>query len=812
MGVRSLIKWLLCGISFFIASFLEAQPQMCPVNSNFSTGTLTHWYAYTGHFAGQGGSLATQTYDSTIAAPTGTVGAAFIPEYNFPAMNGVTVNTTPGVDQFGGFPTIPIINGYQYNYSVQVGSTAITSSAGGLYRGISYIINVPPGLPSKPYTMTYAYAMVLENGNHAPNQQPQFTATLNTSSGKIACADAFYFLPTVPGPGATGNVLDVAAATQQGFSLSSVPSPNNNGNAGETRNRVWTKGWTEVTFDLAPYRGQQVSLTFEADNCMPRGHFAYAYIALRNTCDGLNISGPLVACTNSTLNYSVPALANASYQWTVPADSNITSSGNSNIISVLPGNQIGFITVNEQNSCANLFDTIQVSTSPPTVAGSVNSNNAVCTHNNTTTLTLGGYTGNILSWLSSTNGSSWNTITNTTSTYTAINLDSTTQYKALVQNGIACSIDSSATAIITVSPLSVGGSLSPTNISICQGQNNGLPNISLSGNTGSVFNWQFSTDSIHWNNVNPIKKDSSYNINGLNKPTQLRAIINSGTCPADTSSVAYIQMYNALFPQASIFPADTSVCFGTASKLQANISIGTNYTWSNPNLIFNGGNGTIGAAPYVINAQVAPAKTTKYILSIQNAGCPNLLIDTFNVNVLPKVVVNAGHDTAVVANQPLQLNAISNTDSLTTTFNWTPSTGLSNPFIHNPISLLDASIDSIIYRVIATDSIGCFDTAHIKVVVYKTLPEIFVPSGFTPNNDGRNDILKPITVGIAQFQYFRIYNRLGQLIYATSQIGTGWDGNFGGSPQPSGTYVYMTQGVDYSGKIVFRKGTVVLIR
>ena len=81
---------------------------------------------------------------------------------------------------------------------------------------------------------------------------------------------------------------------------------------------MWTKGWTEVTFDLSPYRGQQVLLTFEADNCVPGGHFAYAYVALRNTCSGLNISGPLLACVNGNFTYSIPALAGAEYNWTVP--------------------------------------------------------------------------------------------------------------------------------------------------------------------------------------------------------------------------------------------------------------------------------------------------------------------------------------------------------------------------------------------------------------------------------------------------------------------------------------------------------------
>ena len=75
-----------------------------------------------------------------------------------------------------------------------------------------------------------------------------------------------------------------------------------------------------------------------------------------------------------------------------------------------------------------------------------------------------------------------------------------------------------------------------------------------------------------------------------------------------------------------------------------------------------------------------------------------------------------------------------------------------------------------------------------------------------------NSIFRPIPVGISSLKYFRVYNRWGQLVYSTSQSGQGWDGMLDGRPQDSGTFVWMVQGVDYTGKIVTRKGTMVLIR
>jgi gliding motility-associated-like protein len=67
-------------------------------------------------------------------------------------------------------------------------------------------------------------------------------------------------------------------------------------------------------------------------------------------------------------------------------------------------------------------------------------------------------------------------------------------------------------------------------------------------------------------------------------------------------------------------------------------------------------------------------------------------------------------------------------------------------------------------------------------------------------------------VGIKSFLYFRIYNRWGQLIFQTNNANIGWNGLINGLTQQSGTYVYTTEGIDYTGKPIFRKGTTVLIR
>jgi len=819
--IRKLMKLGFIFPSLLVAFCSFAQNQACPININFSTGNLTHWFAYTGNNAnGNGPGAILARFDSTAAAPAGTIGAVAIPEYNLPSVSGIQVITNATFDPYGGFPTVPTINGYQYNYSILLGSTSVTTNCsssgakGGYIRGVSYRINVPASPSTQPYTMTYAYAMVLENGAHPSNHQPLISATVATNDSIITCASPQYYLPTTGGnANGGGAALDSAAAEANGFFVSPRPSPNSNPNNCQPNaphlQDVWTKGWTEVTFDLSPYRGQQVTLTFEADNCVPGGHFAYAYVALRNTCAGLLISGDSVACINGTTNYSIPALAGATYQWFVPGDWVINSGNNSNVINVTVGQQNGVIIAKEQNSCADLADTLPVKTNPPTIPGSLSSDAEVCAGNNSTSLTLSKNNGSVINWIASTNGSNWDSIADKSSSYIAQNLNATTIFRALVQNGPSCSLDSSSPVTITVDQRSFGGNIIPQDTNYCAAQNTNTLFSSL-GTIGNVIGWQSSQDSVNWVNVSPQNTDTFYNVNGVNATTHYRMIAKNGVCPADTSSVANIYLFPSPYPVASIDPADTTICYGTTIQLDALISIGTNYSWADTEPLSGTGDGTISSIPSLVDGEASPSKTTDYIVKIQNSGCPNTLSDTFHIVVIPPIIVNAGNDTSVVINQPLQLKATSN-DTTQDIFLWTPALYLNNPNIPDPIGIYNSELDSLTYLVKATDAFGCYGTASVTVKIFKTLPDIFVPTGFTPGKS-TNNIFRPIPVGISSLQFFRVYNRWGQLVYSTSQIGKGWDGNLNGKPQDAGTFVWMVQGIDYLGKTIAKKGTMVLIR
>ena len=280
--------------------------------------------------------------------------------------------------------------------------------------------------------------------------------------------------------------------------------------------------------------------------------------------------------------------------------------------------------------------------------------------------------------------------------------------------------------------------------------------------------------------------------------TRYYVTANLGKCQDKDSVLIKVAPYPAVAATG-----DTILCFGNRVQLNATI-IGSSFNWKPANTLLNANS---------LNPIAGPSKTTKYIITVTDTiGCPKSVSDTVTVKIIQPITVNAGNDTSIVINQPLQLHATV-ADTTGISFLWSPSTGLDNPNISYPIALLNSTTDSIRYIVKATlDSVGCYGVDDIWVKVFKTDPDIFVPSAFTPNNDGLNDILKPIPIGIVTLNYFKIYNRWGQLLYSTSEIGKGWDGRVNSTDQPAGAYIYMAQGIDYTGKTVFRKGTIVLIK
>jgi gliding motility-associated-like protein len=139
---------------------------------------------------------------------------------------------------------------------------------------------------------------------------------------------------------------------------------------------------------------------------------------------------------------------------------------------------------------------------------------------------------------------------------------------------------------------------------------------------------------------------------------------------------------------------------------------------------------------------------------------------------------------------------------------WNPGSFLNNPRIFTP---LFSGFNDQEYIIRLTTSSGCV-TVDTQLVKTMKRADIYVPTAFTPNGDGRNDQLKPLLAGMKELRYFRIYNRWGELFFQTSAQNTGWDGRIKGYDQPTQAVVWIAEAIGLDGRIYTRKGTTVIVR
>lgn len=273
--------------------------------------------------------------------------------------------------------------------------------------------------------------------------------------------------------------------------------------------------------------------------------------------------------------------------------------------------------------------------------------------------------------------------------------------------------------------------------------------------------------------------------------TTYQVVANIGKC----QSVDDVTINVVPYPIATAGP-DTSIC--PDFSVQLNATGGSNYLWTPVTFL----NNRDISNPVVQN----PTASIRYIVTVTDTlGCPKPVKDTVWVNVHPRVIADAGpSDTTVVINEPLQLQASGGLRYL-----WDPPMWLNNPGIFNPVSLPQSNIQ---YKVTVISAGGCVGSDIINIKVFNVDPDMYVPTAFSPNGDGTNDIFRPILLGMKSLTYFRVYNRFGQLLYSTTDIGKGWDGKFAGRGQDPATYVWYAEGVTYRGEIKKKKGYVVLIR
>ena len=250
-------------------------------------------------------------------------------------------------------------------------------------------------------------------------------------------------------------------------------------------------------------------------------------------------------------------------------------------------------------------------------------------------------------------------------------------------------------------------------------------------------------------------------------------------------------------------PADTFVCKGATVAITA--SGADTYQWSPTATLTKITGGT---------AWAAPDTNTVYTVIGQDAfhcfADTNLI--TVSVTTIPTVGLPAGPLTSP-AGVGVSLPATASADVVS--YAWTPPDGLSCADCAAPMAYPNASGST--YTVTVSTAYGCTAQASISINLLCRLDAVSVPSAFTPNHDGHNDMFYPMGKGIRAINHFSIWDRWGRPVFSRDNIPInaedyGWNGMTNGREMPPGAYVYILEVTCETGEVFKLNGTVVLIR
>lgn len=141
-------------------------------------------------------------------------------------------------------------------------------------------------------------------------------------------------------------------------------------------------------------------------------------------------------------------------------------------------------------------------------------------------------------------------------------------------------------------------------------------------------------------------------------------------------------------------------------------------------------------------------------------------------------------------------------------YNWYPPIGLTTTVGRSPSGKL---AKSQLYKVHVINQYGCGRIDSVQVNILNDC-KVWVPNAFSPNNDGKNDILRGFFGCLSKLDQFTIFNRWGQVVFTTNISTYGWDGRIRGLDQQPGTYVWIAEGEFKNGERFREKGTITLVR
>ncbi len=375
----------------------------------------------------------------------------------------------------------------------------------------------------------------------------------------------------------------------------------------------------------------------------------------------------------------------------------------------------------------------------------------------------------------------------------------TTTYIVTATNALGCSAASQVTVQVQNKPAAPLLNA----VSVCSGSNATLAVTNPSPSLTYVW-YTAATGGTS------LQSGNSYTVNNVTAAaTYYVEAVSSAGCVSDTRTAVQLNV-DPIPPAAQI--TNATVCPGADITLQVqNVNTATvTYRWFPTQT-----GGAPVATGYSFTLIGVSAPSTWYVEGFSTAGCVSTTRTPVQVTLIPRLA------TPVVTVSAISFSSL--------TFSWPAVTGATGYLIstnggssfvvpssgaagltHTVNGLPGNTTVTVLVK--ATGANACETSLNAGPVSGTTLStrEIFVPNAFTPNGDGKNDVVKVFGNYIATID-FRIFNQWGQLIFQSTDLATGWDGKHKGVLQPVGVYAYTLKVTRQDGTEVTKKGAINLI-
>jgi gliding motility-associated-like protein len=381
-------------------------------------------------------------------------------------------------------------------------------------------------------------------------------------------------------------------------------------------------------------------------------------------------------------------------------------------------------------------------------------------------------------------------------------LNNNDQITAVFTPASSCLAGQTATSnliIITVNPAVVPTiSINATSTQICAGDNVTFNANITGGGTNPQVQWLINGNAVAGATANSFSTTSLSNSDIVTAQLTSNLVCASPNTASSNSLTMSVLPFGT--PSISIAADRTVICVGQEVILNAITDFGGSapqYSWQIGSSSFTTTTSTFTATGLSSSSAITCTLISNYACVTAN----NIVSNTVNVQVNPVPTVSLSEDVTIQEGETTNLTASANAGL---TYLWTPSATLTCSDCLLPTA---SPIETTVYTFTVSDpATSCSTSDSLKVTVIRNY-DIWVPSAFSPNEDGSNDFFFVRGNNVKEFT-ITLYDRWGTKVYETSNLAEGWNGEYQNRKINSGVLVYVLTYTLNDGTTATNKGNI----